>query len=87
VKKDAGYRLRERLQPFIEQDMQIQAELENQLMRKLAAANRRAMQPLIDREAVKSLWERARLHVLGFVIGVLFVIVAIEVSKLIEYWL
>ncbi|KKN10930.1 hypothetical protein LCGC14_1031590 [marine sediment metagenome] len=39
----AEKKLRERLQPFIEQDMQVTAELENQMMRLLNAANVRAM--------------------------------------------
>ncbi|KKN10933.1 hypothetical protein LCGC14_1031620 [marine sediment metagenome] len=33
------------------------------------------------------MWKRARLHVLGFVLGVLFVIALIELSKLIEWLL
>ena len=40
---DKGYKLRKRLQPFIEQDMQVIAELENQMQRRLRTANRNVM--------------------------------------------
>ncbi len=50
---DKGYKLRARLQPFIEQDMQVIAELENQMMRRLHAANLRAMEPLVPGQTIK----------------------------------
>ena len=45
-RSEAGYRLRKRLQPLIEQDMQVIAELERKMMRLLNAANLRAMRKL-----------------------------------------
>jgi hypothetical protein len=42
------YRLRKKLQPFIEQDMQVTAELERKLARQMALANERAMRKIIE---------------------------------------
>lgn len=45
-RSEAEQRLRERLQPFFDQDMQVIAELERKQVRLVAEANRRAMRKL-----------------------------------------
>ena len=54
MKKDAGYRLRERLQPFIEQDIQVLVEMERKLTRAMALANERACEPLVPGQTHKT---------------------------------
>ena len=54
MKKDKGYKLRERLQPFIEQDIQVLVELERKLARQMALANERAMRPLVPGQTHKT---------------------------------
>ncbi len=51
--REVERRFRERLQPFFEQDMQVIAELENQMMQRLKAANFRAMEPLVPGQTIK----------------------------------
>lgn len=51
---EAERKLRERLQPFIEQDMQVIAELERKLARMMALANERACEPLVPGQTHKT---------------------------------
>lgn len=46
--KRTGYKLRERLQPFIEQDIQVLAELERKQARLLNELNRRMVEIFIN---------------------------------------
>lgn len=47
-KAGKGYKLRERLQPFIEQDIQVLAELERKHARLAAEMNRRMIEAFIE---------------------------------------
>lgn len=46
MKRDKGYKLRKRLQPFLDMEIQVLAELERKLAREMALANERAMRKL-----------------------------------------
>ena len=51
---EAERKLRERLQPFIEQDIQVLVELERKRARLMALANERACEPLVPGQTHKT---------------------------------